>query len=135
MSKKSWVQKRAECTPEGLFQRFYKMVRVNVQEMNNQSGSIRHHYTFSIEPGKELASDYFCVHRYKGKDQEEGDVKFRNDAKGRSIIIEPPLTNAFAFRHRWNPGRAKCDLTIDGEQVTLWQVCKRALEPLFFQEK
>jgi len=134
--KKSWVQKRVECTPEGLFQKLYLMVRANVKEMNGQSDAIRHHSDFSIHPEKELSSSssYFCVYRHKGNDREKAEVRFCNDVEGRYITITPPLTDAFSVKHRWNQGRTACDLTVNGEEVSLWQVCKRALEPLFFQE-
>lgn len=135
MSKKSWVQKRAECTPEGLFQRFYKMMRTNVQEMNDQPDTIRRYYTYSLDPEKKLSSSYFCVHKYKGKDRQDMEVQCQNDIEGRRIRIRMTECDAFVVNHRWNPGKATCDLTVAGQDVALWQVCKRALEPLFFQEK
>ena len=44
----------------------------------------------------------------------------------------PDKSINFQFNFSWNSDEATCKYTIDGKPFRLWEISKRALEPLFF---
>lgn len=57
----------------------------------------------------------------------EGSVFFCKDRD--AIRVKGP--NEFTVTVKWHTDRSSCDLMLGEEPCPLWQVSKRALEPLF----
>ena len=116
-----WVKKRAECSLDLIYAALCQLVERDVEEMNALPESQRQSRTFRLE--KNTDGDYPILRVLPS----EGDSSVFFQRKRDVIYI-----NGKTVCVRWDNEIGSCRLALDDEQLEVWQVSQRALEPLFF---
>jgi hypothetical protein len=121
-----WVKARTECSIERLFLLLIEVLRADVQSIQARSqGSTK--YTLDVPTDSSAA---VIKEEDMGGIRDRDGVVFRRTTSG---IVARTAKNEVLFTAK--PSLAingDCRLEIDGQPLELWQVSRRALEPLFF---
>ena len=125
-----WVELRADCTEQGIFDRIADTVERDVERFNKLSSKKRRDRTFKFERS-ELAS------LYVGEVNDDGALI----RKRAGISIQKSSTKIRVWRNQqcqfeivqeWNEAMLVCDLKIDGECYSVWQISQKAIGDLLF---
>ena len=129
MGRVNWVQARAECNLDAVFDALILVVKSDVDAVNSVDDKAREGFRFRAVPG-----DNGCIEVQKctqGLDV-VASVEFEKDPDSLSIDVHLDRNLLFSVCPRWNEESCSCDLSIGTEVLELWQISRRALESFFF---
>ena len=137
----NWVKSRADCNLSLCFDSLREIVSRDVEEMNKLSKEQRREFHYVISGGTGVA-DVFQV------DQKDDDALHRSwdtrvhfarrrDLGAESIEISRVGQSSgketkVVVRAQWDSEQSRCRLLIDDAEIEVWQISKKALEPMFF---
>ena len=129
MQTESWVAVRIACTAHMQFEALVEIVDMDVSAVNMLPPDQRNHCTFALV----REGDAFQVQRRK-KGESLLFVEFGISRQG--LYTKNNLRwgtgEKFTVSVNWNTESGVCQLTIDDTPVSLQDVSRRALHPLFF---
>lgn len=119
-----WVTARSECSPRKFFEHLYLAAQTNVAKRNELSGA----KAFGCAAQERLFSVF--------RDNPSGSlgspvVRFRLEGDGKIVVEAQDVKAGFQGRLTLSD-EGKCRLSVGSDELDVWQVLKRALEPLFF---
>ena len=131
----NWVKERAECTLRFAFEQLCKEIQDDLEAMEPYPDIVVHdcknvrvereNNKFRVQCDSQLWDKTVTLIRvYLGTDK----IRIWScDAEGK-----PQETG---LRPQWNVEQDCCELLYDGLPLAYWEVSKRVLEPLFFDER
>ena len=130
----NWVAARAKCNLDLTFDALFQIIQRDVSEMNKLSETRRRGYSFDIEQNGEGLHPSIRVRRFPEQDPDGNKILWVTFTKSTAAIrIESPLGEVELAYPQWEESSCSCRLHIDGKRYRAWEVCQRALGPLFFE--
>ncbi|MXW07071.1 MAG: hypothetical protein F4X56_01035 [Gammaproteobacteria bacterium] len=134
---KKWVERRAGCSPHGVFKRLSATIEDDVNRFNELSGATL------------MAQGHYCCQRednrvvFVGVERVPGTV--RRELKHVAVRLEEDCTSVYCKTEEdrnvervfdifpeWNHETLNCDLLVDGKNHTIWQLSDMAIGDLLF---
>lgn len=124
----NWVKDRLDCNTDLKFEALWDVIEEDVAAINAAPDTKRGSCTFRAERENEGPRPCIRVTRRERDGIDMGAVWF---CKERDAIRVKGL-NELTVTVQWNAATSSCDFLLNEEPCPLWQLSKRALEPLFF---
>ena len=126
---RNWVELRAACTKQGTFERIADTVKEDVDRFSKLSPPERRNRLFKYERTSPSVI-------YVAEVNEDGEwIKDRpgiNIEGGTKIRVWQNERCHFTVKQEWNEKSLDCDLKIDGECYSVWQISQKAIGDLMF---
>ena len=123
----NWVQARADCTLEGTFEQLVNAIKADVRAFNTLPEQKRKDQVMHIQT---------YVHTVRFGYGEPADLHRNDHIKvhftGTAIQVFRDQAPMFEVEPRWNERTLTCDLLINGEVHSLWQISQKAIGDLLF---
>ncbi len=134
----NWVRERGNCNVNTAFRELTEIVEQDVQTMNEllQENCKGYRYEFLPATSSSLSLEMVQVRRAKGEAKvgiEEPTVTFSKKRNG--LRIARPKANELLVTCEWCESEVACRFFLDNKTVALWEVSRKALEPLFFEDE
>ena len=126
----NWVELRAECTEQGIFDLIANTVKRDVERFNKLSPQRRRNRTFKIEQ-----NELEIVNVGQVDDSGEwirGVMGINIKTSGATIRVWRHRDCLFAVEQEWNEETLACDLKVDGKCYSVWQISQKAIGDLLF---
>lgn len=134
---KNWVKLRTECNLDLTFESLAQVVERDVAEINKLPTKHRRGYEFKFEQNCEGTRPLISVVRHDpGNPDEEQKKAVTFEKSIHSIRVHlaiPGAGRSFLVTPEWNADSASCLLKVNDEYMKVWQICQKALSPLFFE--
>ena len=125
-----WVELRADCTERGTFDLIASTVERDVQLFNKLPPQKRRNRTFKFKHD-ERETVYVAQVDDSGK-WIRGETGINIEKNGSKIRVWRNREFQFAVEQEWNEAMLVCDLKIDGECFSVWQISQKAIGDLLF---
>lgn len=126
----NWVEARANCTLEDTFKQLTEAIRQDIKcfnklppykregrgEITYRKHDANHVYVGYAESERLMVSEHVCI-RMTASDME----------------VRSHEQSLLTVEREWNPKTLTCDLLIEGEIHSLWQISQKAIGDLLFQ--
>ena len=127
----NWVKARAECNLELTFEALFGIVERDVNEANDIDAFVS--YRLEIQRG--VFDPMISVTR-EDNGSFSGRVIFTQMAHEIRVCRESPMSagkeNLFSVTAQWEEDNHRCRLFVDGSTLEVWELSRKALEPMFF---
>lgn len=127
-----WVTQRLRCSKKGVFNALRERVKLDVQRANEA-----HNGEGNLLDLNDQGETFFAVYRELHYGQSAvatfslfGDGRIEANTQVINKALPP-----FEVHHEWDDTTVTCRLTVDGQDLQLWQISQRALEPLMVQRE
>ena len=124
-----WVELRAACTVEGTFEQIADAIVRDVDRFNRLPAQKRLDRKFKFTR-KELTSIYVQQVNDDGTDVDRTGIGVEKTST--RIWVRRGFDCMFEIAQEWNEGTLACDLKIDGECYSVWQISQKAIGDLLF---
>ena len=126
----NWVEERARCMLNCMFDKLREVVEKDVATMHRQSRDAGNSHIFEIED--ENPNSFSVKQRQENSSSPfAGGAGFRKNEK--SITVSPSDRNhRFTVSLEWNEAANTCDWCVDGERYNIHQTSQNGLTDLFF---
>jgi hypothetical protein len=125
----NWVELRAACTVQGTFEQIADTIERDVERFNKLPAQKRQDRKFKCSR-QELSvisvndvDDAGEITSRMGIHVQKNSLKIRA-RRGYDLLFE--------IEHEWNERTLACDLKIDGEFYSVWQISQKAIGDLLF---
>ena len=127
----NWIKARAECNSAFVFDSLLKQVKKDVDRAN------KHHLPnsdnkFLFVPKLDNEKPSFGVSEVS-KSNEHSYRKIDFIQYKTQIVVVSSDGPEFHIVNQWNSEEQRCDYIVDGERMTVWEISKMILEPIFFR--
>ena len=133
----NWVRLRAECNLDVSFDSVCSFVERDVAEMNKLSSAMRRQWTYQTESGGGASPTHYVIQKpEQGYGVSDAMVGFHRGENALEVFRKARGTDAretlFVVVPEWNPQESRCRLKVNGKELEVWEISRRALEPMFF---
>lgn len=126
----NWVKARADCNLDLTFEALFTLARRDAAEANEIDALTEGRFKYPIQREAGGAYSMFSVCRQMNGSPVD---KVLFERLQLEIRVSRTRGEGFSVTPRWNEDECKCDLFIGDEPFEVWQVSRKALEPLFFR--
>ena len=128
-----WVLARATCTLEWIFDEITNTMESDIREFNNLSPKRRYDRRFDSSPIQDTAFEVYRVplNAVRGR-MKAGQDGILVQKAGASIKVTRDRVSLLTITPRWNEETLTCDLLVEGEPVSIWQISQKILGNFFF---
>ena len=123
-----WVTARAKCSAFDMFVRLRELAQRDAERRNVFPEATASTERFKFHDSEDRVKFAFSVWDRSGKTRRGTDFRLDGDV----IRIQPTAGDAFEATVTLTD-EGHCKLLVGNEVLDLWQVLRRALEPLFFK--
>ena len=128
----NWVRDRARCNLDLTFKALFDIATRDIQEANEVDAITRGKFTFDIQREDRTNVPIFAVRRLMNGSPLDR-VVFEQGQHAIQIVstgVDDPVV----VRPQWNAENLRCDLLVDDRPHEPWEVCRIALERMFFRD-
>ena len=126
----NWVELRADCTEQGIFDLIVNAVKRDVERFNKLPSQRRRDRTFKL---KQNERDIVGIAQANDSGEWiKGLTGINIETTGATIRVRRNQDYLFAVEQEWNEETLACDLKIDGECYSVWQISQKAIGDLLF---
>lgn len=130
---KNWVEVRANCTQQGVFDRIVDVLGTDVKRFNALAKRKKKAIRFYVKP---FAQGKFIVRpgTDEGVDQHYDDYVLIHLQKT-CIAISRRMDPQFTIEPKWNEERLDCDLMVCKKRLSLSRISQKAIGDLLFDNE
>jgi len=131
----NWIARRMDCFLPEVFKQLQVIVEKDVDEANSRSPAKNNGYTFSLNVAREH-QEFSVIRTHSGIHGPNSSQELHFTLNKTSIrvgLLSDP-ENVFYVKSEWIRTENRCVLTIEKDSVDIWQISKKALEPLVFDD-
>ena len=125
----NWVELRAACTEQGVFEQIADAIARDVDRFNKLSAQKRRNRNFKSSR-KELTSIY--VEQVNDDGSSVNRTGIGVEKSSAKIWVRRGVECLFEIEQDWNDDTLACDLKIDGKCYSVWQISQKAIGNLLF---
>ena len=129
MTPPNWVKARADCNLELSFQALREVAERDVSIANGIDSITRNRFAFFLQNEEGSHIPTFCVDRREGN-RPVDKVLFKMYPQ--EITVHNSQGAKFCVTAVWDERNCRCNLLIDDDSYEIWQISRKALEPIFF---
>lgn len=125
-----WVELRADCTEQGTFDLIANAVESDIERFNKLPSKKRRNRTFKFEHNERGV--VYVAQVDDAGEWIKGETGINIEQNGATIRVWRNRECQFAVEQEWNQATLACDLKVDGECCTVWQISQKAIGDLLF---
>ena len=126
----NWVELRADCTEQGIFDLIVNTVKRDVERFNKLPPQRRRDRTFKLEQNER---EIVIIAQVDDSGEWiRGLMGINIEKTGATIKVWRSRDCQFAVEQEWNEETLACDLKIDGKSYSVWQISQKAIGDLLF---
>ena len=128
---RNWVELRAACDQQGVFDQLVDVIKCDLKRFNALDPEKRRSVTFGHER-KDRKTIGIGLKTSREVLFGKGDDYVWLKATATAIEVYRKEALAFEIDHRWNEETLTCDLLVDDEIYSIWQISQKAIGDLLF---
>ncbi len=129
-SHQDWVDLRAGCTEQGTFNLIAETVERDVERFNKLPSKMRRNRTFKAERSERGIVYVAQVSQSGG--WIAGRTGVNVEMNGATIRVWRHQECQFEIKQDWNEATLTCDLKVEEEILSVWQISQKAIGGLLF---
>ena len=126
----NWVALRADCTEQGTFDLIANTAKRDVERFNKLPPQRRRNRTFKFEQNEREV--VYIAEVGDSGEWIRGQTGINIEKHGATIRVWRNRECQFAVEQEWNEATLACDLKVDGECFSVWQISQKAIGDLLF---
>ena len=135
----NWVKRRGECTPDAALDLFNTQIQYDIEELHNLPPKRRRYSKFyvkrtdtcTLRVAGEIEKNCQQISGHAAGDS-VGHVIFETENDTKISVKMPSQEREFTIILVWNDEEAVCEFKVGDKIYEPWQICQKALLPLFF---
>ncbi len=125
-----WVELRAGCTEQGTFDLIAETVERDVERFNKLPSKMRRDRTFKF--ARTEPQIVYVAQVSESGAWISGRAGINIEMRGVAIRVWRHEECRFEIKQEWNEATLTCDLKVEGEVLSVWQISQKAIGDLLF---